>query len=444
MFRGRKTVELKANTLEPHWMPFTANRDFKADPRLIVKAEGIHLWNHKGERLIDASSGLFCCAAGHGRTEIAEAVHQQLLELDFSAPFQLSHPWVFELSQRVAQLTPDDLNHIFFGNSGSEAIDTALKIAMAYHRVRDEGHRTRFVSRERAYHGVNIGGTSLSGLMKNREVFGQVMPGIVHMRHTWLEENKFKKGQPDTGAALAEDLQRICDLYGGSTISACFVEPIAGSTGILVPPVGYLERLREICDAHGILLVFDEVICGFGRTGKAFGAQSFGVTPDMMTMAKAITNGVQPMGAVAVKDEIYETVVNAAPDAMIEFFHGYTYSGHPAACAAGLATLDIYEKENLFDKAAALSEPFLEHVFALQDLDVVTDVRGYGLIAGFDVKPSTIAGGRGIDVQKKLYNAGVHIKFTGDSGIIAPPFIATEKDVEEICGIVRDVLGKEK
>jgi len=437
-------MELKANTLEPHWMPFTANRNFKTDPRLIVKGEGIYLWNHKGERLIDGSSGLFCCALGHGRQEIADAVHQQLLELDFSAPFQMSHPWVFELSQRIAQLTPGDLNHIFFGNSGSEAVDTALKISMAYHRARDEGHRTRFISRERAYHGVNIGGTSLSGMMKNREVFGQVMPGIVHMRHTWLKENKFKKGQPDIGADLAEDLQRICDLYGGSTISACFVEPIAGSTGVLVPPVGYLERLREICDAHGILLIFDEVICGFGRTGKAFGAQSFGVTPDMMTMAKALTNGCQPMGAVAVRDKIYDTITNASPDAMIEFFHGYTYSGHPAACAAGLATLDIFEKENLFDKVAALSEPFLDAVFALQDLDIVTDVRGYGLIAGIDVKPSAIAGGRGVDLQKKLYHAGLHIKFTGDSGIISPPFVATEQDIEEIYGIMRDVLSKEK
>lgn len=437
-------MELKANTLEHHWMPFTANRDFKTDPRLIVRGEGIYLWNHKGERLIDASSGLFCCALGHGRREIADAVHKQLLELDFSAPFQMSHPWVFELAQRVAQLTPDDLNHIFFGNSGSEAVDTALKISMAYHRSRDEGHRTRFVSRERAYHGVNIGGTSLSGLMKNREVFGQVMPGVVHMRHTWLEENKFTKGQPSHGAELAEDLQRICELYGGHTVSACFVEPIAGSTGILVPPVGYLERLREICDAHGILLIFDEVICGFGRTGKAFAAQSFGVTPDMMTMAKAITNGNQPMGAVAVNDDIYDTIVNAAPEAMIEFFHGYTYSGHPAACAAGLATLDIFEKENLFEKAAALSAPFLDAVFALQDLPIVTDVRGYGLIAGFDVAPSAIVGGRGIDLQKKLYNAGVHIKFTGDSAILAPPFIATEQDIEEICDIVRSVLKKEK
>ncbi|MEX2450599.1 MAG: aminotransferase class III-fold pyridoxal phosphate-dependent enzyme [Rhodospirillales bacterium] len=437
-------MELKANTLEPHWMPFTANRDFKADPRLIVKGEGIYFWNHKGERLIDGSSGLFCCAAGHGRKEIAEAVYKQLLEMDYTAPFQLGHPWAFELAGRVAQLTPGDLNHVFFGNSGSEAIDTALKIAMAYHRAKGESHRVRYVSRERAYHGVNIGGTSLSGLMKNREVFGQVMPGVAHMRHTWLAENRFVRGQPDTGAELAEDLQRLCELYGGHTISACFVEPIAGSTGILVPPKGYLERLREICDAHGILLVFDEVICGFGRTGKAFAAQSFDVLPDIMTLAKAITNGNQPMGAVAVRDPIYDAVVDAAPEAAIELFHGYTYSGHPAACAAGLATLDIFEKDKLFDKAAALSEPFLNAAFALRDIPLVTDIRGYGLIAGFDVAPGSMPGGRGIHVQKKLYNAGVHIKFTGDCGIVAPPFIATPADIEEIFGIIRDVLKDEK
>ena len=252
-------------------------------------------------------------------------------------------------------MTPGDLDHVFFVNSGSEAVDTALKIAMAYHRARSEGGRQRFVSRERAYHGVNIGGTSLSGLMRNRQAFGTMMPGVAHMRHTWLPENRFVKGQPDTGAELADDLQRFVDLFGGNTIAACFVEPIAGSTGFLIPPKGYLERLREICDATGILLVFDEVICGFGRTGKAFGAQSFGVTPDMMTMAKALTNGAQPMGTVAVRDGIYDTVVEAAPEGAVELFHGYTYSGHPAACAAALASLDIYEKEKLFERGAALS-----------------------------------------------------------------------------------------
>ena len=333
------------NSLENHWLPFTSNRDFKADPRLMVKAEGVYYWNHKGGRLIDGSAGLFCSAAGHGRKEIAEAVYKSMLQLDYTPPFQLAHPASFELARKVAALMPGDLDYVFFCNSGSESIDTAIKIALAYHRSRGEGQRQRFVSRERAYHGVNIGGVSLSGMVRNRETFGAVMPGVAHMRHTWLPENRYTMGQPETGAELAEDLQRFVDLYGASTIAACVVEPIAGSTGVLVPPKGYLERLRQICDKHGILLVFDEVICGFGRTGKAFAAQSFGVVPDMITMAKALTNGAQPMGAVAVSERIYSTIVDNAAPGGVELFHGYTYSAHPAACAAGIAALDIYERE---------------------------------------------------------------------------------------------------
>ncbi len=433
-------MQYTANSLENHWMPFTANRDFKNDPRLVVKGEGVFYWDHKGGKMLDGSSGLFCAAAGHCRPEIAEAVYKQLQENDFTPSFQMGHPGSFELADKVARLTPDGIDHVFFTNSGSEAIDTALKIAMAYHRARGEGQRIRFVSRERAYHGVNIGGTSLSGMVKNRETFSGFMPGIVHMRHTWLEENRFAKGQPEHGAHLAEDLQRAAETYGGGTIAACFVEPIAGSTGVLVPPVGYLERLREICDAHGILLVFDEVICGFGRTGKAFAAQSFGVTPDIITMAKALTNGALPMAAVAVNDDIYETVVNASPDNAIELFHGYTYSGHPTACAAGLATLDIYERENLFERAAELSPYFLDQVFGLQDLDVVTDIRGYGLIAGFDMAQGAAPGARGTQMQKDLFWKGLHVKFTADTGIIAPPFVAEKEHIDEIVGIIRESL----
>jgi beta-alanine--pyruvate transaminase len=431
-----------ANSLEQHWMPFTANREFKQNPRLIVRSEGVHYWTHTGERILDASSGLFCCAAGHARKEIADAVARQLMEVDYCTHFQFGHPSSFELASRIAALTPDDLNHVFFVNSGSEAVDTALKIAMAYHRARGEGERQRFIARERAYHGVNIGGTSLSGLMRNRQAFGAVMPGIAHMRHTWSPENRFVRGQPETGASLADDLQRFVDLFGGNTIAACFVEPIAGSTGFLIPPKGYLERLREICDAHGILLVFDEVITGFGRTGKAFGSQSFGVTPDIMTMAKALTNGAQPMGAVAVRDGIYDSVVDAAPEGAVELFHGYTYSGHPAACAASLATLDIYEKENLFGRGAALSPYFLDAMYGLEDLPSITDVRGYGMLAGFDLKPGTAPGARGADVMKRLYEAGVYIKFTGDSGLVAPPLIAGKKDVDTISETLRTVIGK--
>lgn len=432
-----------ANTLEHHWMPFTANRDFKADPRLLVKGEGVYYWTHRGDKVLDGSSGLFCSPCGHARPEIAEAVYRQLQEMDYCAPFQLGHPGSFELARRVSAFTPEGIDRVFFVNSGSEAVDTAMKIAYAYHRARGQGQRTRFVSRERAYHGVNLGGISLAGLVKNREAFGTGLPGVAHMRHTWLPENRFVRGQPETGAELAEDLQRMVNLSGPDTIAACFVEPIAGSTGTLVPPKGYLERLREICDRYGILLVFDEVITGFGRTGKAFAAHSFNVVPDIMTMAKALTNGAQPMGAVAVRDEIYDTIVEAAPEAEIELFHGYTYSGHPAACAAGLATMDIYEKEKLFERAAELSDYFLDAMFALQDVPAVTDVRGYGLMAGIDVEPdrSRLPGQRGYAIQKRLYHAGLHIKFTMDSGIIAPPFVAEREHIDELVGILREVLS---
>ncbi len=421
-------------------MPFTPNREFKENPRFVVKSKGVELWDHNGNRILDGSSGLFCVAAGHGRTEIADAVHKALLENDYTAPFNLAQPTSFEMARMVTALTPEDINHVFFANSGSEAIDTALKICMAYHRARGEGQRTRFVSRERAYHGVNIGGTSLSGMVKNRETFSGVMPNVVCMRHTLLEENRFVRGQPEHGVELAEDLQRMVDTYGGSTIAACYVEPIAGSTGVLLPPKGYLARLREICDANGILLVFDEVICGFGRLGVPFGAQAFGVAPDIMTMAKALTNGAMPMGAVAVKDEIYETIVNSAPEGAIELFHGYTYSAHPAACAAGIATQKIFLNENLFDRAAEISDYFLDAIYALQDIDLVTDIRGMGLLAGVDVKPGAVPGIRGTKIQKTLFNNGLHVKFTGDAGIVAPPLVTTRDQIDEMCSVLRETL----
>lgn len=434
-------MKYATNTLEYQWMPFTANREFKADPKLLVKGAGVHFWNHKGERLLDGSSGLFCSALGHCRPEIAEAVYEQLQELDYTAPFNCGHPAAFELARRVAQLTPEGLNRVFFANSGSEAVETAMKIALAYHLARSEGQRTRFVSRERAYHGVNFGGVSLSGMVKNRDAFGPGLPGVHHMRTTVLPEHKFVRGQPETGAELADDLARIAANFGPNTIAACFVEPIAGSTGVLVPPMGYLQRLREICDQHGILLVFDEVICGFGRIGAPFGAQAFGVTPDIMTMAKALTNGAQPMGAVAVREEVYDTVVGASPEGAIELFHGYTYSGHPAACAAGLATLDIYEKENIFARAADMAPYFLDAIYALQDIPVVTDIRGYGMLAGVDVAPADRPGARGHEIQKRLYDAGLHVKFTGDAGVIAPPLVAERSHIDEICSILRQVLS---
>ena len=429
-----------ASALDAYWMPFTPNREFKAEPRMVVRAEGVHYWNDRGERIIDAASGLFCCAAGHGRAEIADAVGRQLAELDFIAPFLRGHPGSFEFARRVARLTPGDLDRVFFVNSGSEAIDTAMKIALAYHRARGQGERTMFVSRERAYHGVNFGGTSLSGLVNNRRRFGLALPGVVHMRHTLLPANRLTPGEGAHGAELADDLARFVDLYGAENIAACVVEPIAGSTGCLVPPRGYLARLREICDRHGILLVFDEVITGFGRTGHAFAAQSFGVTPDMITMAKALTNGAQPMGAVAVSERIHDAIVGAAPDGAIEFFHGYTYSGHPAACAAGLATLDIYEREGLFERARALSPHFLEAMFALADLPAVADIRGYGMLAAIEVHPDGAPGRRGHLLQKRLFDNGLHLKTTGDAAIVAPPLIATHDHVDAIADILRRTL----
>ena len=427
-------------SLDEYWMPFTPNREFKADPQMVVRAEGMWLWNDHGDKIIDASSGLFCVSAGHGRKEIADAVGKQLRELDFCAPFLRAHPKQFELATRVAELTPGDLNRVFFVNSGSESVDTAMKLALAYHQARGQGGRNVFISRERAYHGVGFGGVALSGLVNNRRKFGPGLPGIAHMRHTHLKENFFTKGEGAHGVELAEDLVRFVNLYGAENIAACFVEPIAGSSGCLVPPKGYLKRLREICDAHGILLVFDEVICGFGRTGQTFGAQSFGVTPDILTMAKGITNGAQPMGAVAASERIHDTIMGAAPEGAIEFFHGYTYSGHPAACAAGLATLDIYKNDGLFERGRELSPYLLDAVFSLKDVPVVADIRGYGMFAAIDVQSDGVPGRRGQVFQKKLFANGLNLKTTGDCAIIAPPLIAERSHVDLIGDILRKTL----
>jgi beta-alanine--pyruvate transaminase len=424
------------------WMPFTANRAFKEAPRLVVRGEGMYLWSEAGDKIIDASSGLFTCAAGHCRTEIADAVDAQLRELDYTSHFGAGYPGSFKFASQLAAITPEGIDKIFFVNSGSEAVDTAIKIALAYHRARGQGQRMRMISRERAYHGVNLGGTSLSGMVKNREAFGAGLPGVAHLRHTWISGNRFIKGQPENGAELAEDLQRMVVLYGAETIAACFVEPVAGSTGVLVPPKGYLERLREICDENGILLIFDEVICGFGRLGTPFGADAFNVTPDIMTMAKALTNGAIPMGAVAVDNAIYDTIINTAPEGAVEFFHGYTYSAHPVACAAGSAVLEIYRSESLFERAAALSAYFLDAVFSLSDIPAITDIRGYGLLAGFDLAPGAAPGLRGAEVQARLFDSGLHIKMTGDSGIIAPALIAQKEHIDEIITKLREILSQ--
>jgi beta-alanine--pyruvate transaminase len=428
--------------LERHWMPFTSNRDFKRHPRMFVRASGMYYFDPSGRRVLDGSSGLFCCPAGHCRPEIATAVAEQLQTLDYTPSFMRGHPSAFEFAEKVAALTPKGVDHVFFCNSGSEAVDTAMKIALAYHLARNEAQRTYFVTRERAYHGVNIGGTALSGMVKNRETFGALMPAILHLRHTLLPENRLTRGMGATGAELADDLLRFVNLVGEKRIAAVFVEPIAGSTGVIVPPRGYLERLREICTRYGILLVFDEVICGFGRTGDAFAASSFGVTPDIMTMAKALTNGAQPMGAVAVRDGIYRTIIDAAPEGVPEFFHGYTYSAHPAACAAGLATLAIYKSEQLFAKAKELSGHFLDTMFALKDLAAVNDVRGFGLLAGIEVKPGKVPGARGSELQARLFDRGLHVKTTGDVAIMAPAFIASRADIDTMGAILRDAIAE--
>ena len=427
-------------TLDHHWMPFTANRDFKANPRLQVRAEGMYYWNDRGEKILDGCSGLFCVAAGHNRPEIREAVSRQLGELDYTPHFQLGFPGSFELARQLAELTPGDLNRLFFTCSGSEAVETSLKIALAYHRARGEGQRIRLVGRERAYHGVNFGGLSVAGIGRNREAFGPLLPGVLHLRHTWLPENRFSKGRPEHGAELADDLERMVETHG-NTIAACIVEPIAGSTGALVPPKGYLERLRQICDRHGILLIFDEVITGFGRLGKPFAAQAFGVTPDIIAMAKGITNGCMPMGAVAAREGIYESIVEAAKKGAVELFHGYTYSGAPAAVAAALAAQEIYRKEGLFERAEKMSPLFLDTIFSLQDLPNITDIRGYGMIAGIDLAPKDNEPGKaGHEAFLGLYEAGVLTKATGDTVLIAPPLVAEESHLNLIAEKVRHEL----
>jgi beta-alanine--pyruvate transaminase len=435
---GKPPVE---SQMQQFWMPFSPNKEFKREPRMFARAEGMYFYTPDGRKLIDASAGLFCVAAGHCRPEISEAVYRQLQTLDYTAPFLRAHAGAFELARRIVEHTPPGINRVFFVNSGSESIDTAMKIALMTHRVRGQPQRQIFISRERAYHGVNMGGVSLAGLVNNRRAFGVGLPGVYHMRHTQLPEHQFIKGQPETGAELADDLARFCQLYGAENIAAVFVEPTAGSFGCLPPPRGYLDRLRAICDQHGILLVFDEVITGWGRMGAAFGAQAFGVTPDIITMAKALTNGAQPMGAVAVRQEIYDTIVEAGPATGIEFFHGYTYSAHPAACAAGLAMMDIIAKDHLFERARAMSPYFADAVHALRDLPVVRDIRSIGMLAAVELVPAGGPGARGHEVQKRLYDCGLHLKSTGESLILAPPLIAERSHVDEIVGRIREVLA---
>ena len=420
------------NSLNEHWMPFSANRDFKKNPRLITGAKGVYLTTHEGNTLIDASSGLFCNPLGHGREEIIQAVSKQLRELDYTLPFNQGFGGSFQLATRIAKHTPENLNKIFYTICGSTAVESAIKIAMAYHAAKGDKKRFRFVGRDRGYHGMNIGGLSVGGFNNYKEMCANIlMPGVQHMRHTFLPEHKFVKGQPDTGAELADDLEMIANKYQGE-IAACLVEPIAGSTGTLVPPKGYLDRLKKICDKHGILLIYDEVITGWGRTGSAFAAQEFGVTPDIMTMAKATTNGIVPMGVVAVRDNIYDAIVNSTPEGTIELFHGYTYSGIPIAVAAALAVQDIFEKEDIFNRVKQMSSYFQDGLHSLKDLDCVESIRGYGMMGGIDIRKKDKPGKAGFQVYKSCYDNGVNFKATADALILAPPFICEKKHIDEI------------
>ncbi len=429
--------------MDAYWMPFTANRQFKKNPRLFVKAAGMHYWTDDGRQILDGVAGLWCVNAGHARPKIVKAIQDQAAEMDFAPAFQMAHPKAFELADKVAKLTPAGLNKVFFTNSGSESVETALKMALAYHRVRGEGQRTRLIGRERGYHGVNFGGISVGGMVANRKHFGAMLAGVDHIRHTHDPvRNAFSVGQPEHGAEIAEDLERLCALHDPSTIAAVIVEPVAGSTGVLVPPKGYLNKLREICDKHGILLIFDEVITGFGRTGNPFAAQTFGVTPDMIVMAKGLTNGSVPMGAVAVKQSIHDAFMNG-PEHLIEFFHGYTYSSHPLACAAGLGTLATYEDEGLLTRASEMQGYFGEAVHSLRGEPNVIDIRNIGLVGGIEL--SSLPGEpakRAFNIFLDCYERGVLMRTTGDTLALSPPLIIERGQIDELVDTVRGAIRR--
>ncbi|WP_186388643.1 MULTISPECIES: aspartate aminotransferase family protein [unclassified Stappia] len=429
--------------LDAYWMPFTANRQFKASPRMLVGAKGLHYTSDDGREILDGTAGLWCCNAGHGHAEIADAVHRQLLEMDYAPSFQMGHPLAFEFAERLKELAPDGFEHVFFTGSGSESVDTALKIALAWHRARGEGSRTRLIGRERGYHGVGFGGISVGGLVNNRRHFGTLLTGVDHLPHTHApEHNAFSRGQPEWGAHLADDLERLVGLHGAETIAAVIVEPVAGSTGVLVPPKGYLQRLREICDKHGILLIFDEVITGFGRLGTPFASQFFGVMPDIFTTAKGLTNGAVPMGAVFTTDRIHDAFMNG-PEGTIELFHGYTYSGHPIACAAGLATLDIYERDGLLTRAAAIAPAWEEALHGLKDAPHVVDIRNLGLIGGIELASRPGApGARAYDVFTACFQEGCMIRVTGDVIAMSPPLSIGEAEIGQLIGTLRKVLER--
>jgi beta-alanine--pyruvate transaminase len=430
------------NDLTAFWMPYTANRAFKRAPRMLAGAKDMHYFTIDGRKILDAAAGMWCSNAGHGRSQIAAAISKQAEALDYAPPFQFGHPQAFELASRIVELAPAGLEHVFFCNSGSEAADTALKIALAYHNIRGEGSRTRLIGRERGYHGVGFGGTSVGGIVANRKMFGTLLAGVDHLPHTYdREKQAFSIGEPEYGAHFADDLERLVALHGASTIAAVIVEPMAGSTGVLPAPKGYLKRLREITQKYGILLIFDEVITGFGRLGYAFAAERYGVLPDMLTFAKGVTNGAAPMGGVLVRDTIHEAFMTG-PEHVVELFHGYTYSAHPLACAAGLATLDIYRDEKLFERAGKLEGKFADAVMPLKSLPNVVDIRTVGLTAGIDLSPNADGPGkRGFNgLNSAFHDNDLMLRVAGDTLVLTPPLIVSEDQIGEIVEKVAKVI----
>jgi beta-alanine--pyruvate transaminase len=428
--------------LDAFWMPFTANRQFKANPRLLARADGMYYWTADGREILDGVAGLWCVNAGHTRREITDAVTKQLGTMEFAPTFQMGHPIAFELANRLVELAPPGMERVFFTNSGSESVDTALKIAIAYHRARGQGQRTRFIGREKGYHGVGFGGISVGGMVNNRKIYGSSMlPGVDHLPHTLnIEHNAFSRGLPQWGMHLANELERLIALHDASTIAAVIVEPLSGSAGVVLPPVGYLKRLREICSKHDILLIFDEVITGFGRVGRPFASQAFDVTPDLMTTAKGLTNGAIPMGAVFSQRRIYDALMQG-PENAIELFHGYTYSAHPVACAAALATLDIYAKEGLLTRAADLSAQWEDAVHSLRGVRNVIDVRNFGLIGAVELEPRAgQPATRGYDVFVKCFERGVMVRQTGDVIAMSPPLIIEPKQITRLVETLGQVI----
>lgn len=432
----------RPNDLDAHWMPFTANRRFKSDPRLFVGAEGNYYLTADGRRILDGMAGLWCVNAGHGHPRIKEAIKAQVDRLDYVSCFQMGHPDAFTLASRIANMMPKGLDHVFFSNSGSEAVDTALKIALAYHRQRGEAGRSRLIGRARGYHGMGFGGLSVAGISRHRRDFGPLLPGVAHLPHTLdLARNAFSRGEPDHGADLAEDLERLVQIHDASTIAAVIVEPVAGSTGVLPPPKGYLKRLREICDKHGILLIFDEVISGFGRLGASCAAEAFGVIPDMITCAKGLTNGAVPMGATIVGPHIYEAFMTG-PEGSIELFHGYTYSGHPLACAAGLATLQVYEEEGLFERARRIARHWEDAAHALKGAPHVIDIRTIGLVAAIEFEPRPGgAGQRSSECAEACFQDGVLVRAGADLLVLSPPLTIEPDEIDRLFASIRKALA---